>query len=111
MIVHLAKYGYTPCTLTPGLWKHKTWPISFTLVVDDFGIKYIRQELLQHLLNALKEAYEITVDMEGKYMIFMTLKWNYVNKHVDISMPNYIENILKKFFHKKPSKHQAQPHQ
>ena len=38
---HLAKYGYTLCTLTPGLWKHKIRPISFTLVVDNFGVKYV----------------------------------------------------------------------
>ena len=47
---YLAKYGYTPCTLTPGLWKHKTRPISFAFVVDDFGVKYVGQEHLQHLL-------------------------------------------------------------
>ena len=33
---HLAKYAYYPTRGTPGLWKHGTRPISFTLVVDDF---------------------------------------------------------------------------
>ena len=28
---HLAQYGYYPTKRTPGLWKHKTRPISFTL--------------------------------------------------------------------------------
>ena len=36
----LAKYGYFEMPHTPGLWKHVSRPIAFTLVVDDFGIKY-----------------------------------------------------------------------
>ena len=35
----LAKSGYFEVPHTPGLWKHITRPIHFTLVVDDFGIK------------------------------------------------------------------------
>ena len=33
---HLAKYEYYPSRRTPGLWKHRTRKINFTLVVDDF---------------------------------------------------------------------------
>ena len=36
----LAKKGYFELPHTPGLWKHVSRPISFTLVVDDFGIKH-----------------------------------------------------------------------
>lgn len=32
--------GYQQSKYTPGLWKHDTQPTEFTLVVDDFGIKY-----------------------------------------------------------------------
>jgi hypothetical protein len=35
----LAKDGYRPTQHTHGLWKHDTRPISFSLVVDDFGVK------------------------------------------------------------------------
>ena len=35
----LNKHGYQQSKLVPGLWKHDTWPIQFTLVVDDFGVK------------------------------------------------------------------------
>jgi hypothetical protein len=31
--------GYTQSKLTPGFWTHDWRPISFTLVVDDFGVK------------------------------------------------------------------------
>jgi hypothetical protein len=37
----LALDGYRPTEHTHGLWKHKTRPVWFSLVVDDFGIKYI----------------------------------------------------------------------
>ena len=40
----LAPHGYYEVTHTPGLWKHKTRPIQFTLVVDDFGVKYVGKE-------------------------------------------------------------------
>jgi hypothetical protein len=32
-------FGYYPAHHTPGLWLHKTRPISFTLVVDNFAVK------------------------------------------------------------------------
>ncbi len=44
----LKKAGYTQSKLTPRYWKHEWQPISFTLVVDDFGIKYIGKEHLIH---------------------------------------------------------------
>jgi hypothetical protein len=36
---HLATFGYIPTKHTPDLWKHKTRPVQFSLVVDDFGVK------------------------------------------------------------------------
>ena len=39
----LNKHGYRQSKLMPGLWKHETKPIHFTLVVDYFGVKYTRQ--------------------------------------------------------------------
>jgi hypothetical protein len=37
---NLAKDGYRPTTHTHGLWTHDTCHISFSLVVDDSGVKY-----------------------------------------------------------------------
>jgi hypothetical protein len=37
----LLPHGYYECANTPGLWKHVLRPISFTLAVDDFGVKYV----------------------------------------------------------------------
>jgi hypothetical protein len=49
----LAPFGNYPARHTPGLWLHKTRPISFTLVVDDFAVKYVGKHHAEHLRNAL----------------------------------------------------------
>jgi hypothetical protein len=41
---HLAPFGYYPARHTPGHWLHRTRPISFTLVVDYFTIKYVGKQ-------------------------------------------------------------------
>jgi hypothetical protein len=46
----LGKHEYYQCRFTPGLWKHTSHPISFTLVVDDFAVKYIEKENANHLI-------------------------------------------------------------
>jgi hypothetical protein len=57
---HLIKHRYQQSKLVSGLWKHNTRPIQFTLVVNDFGIKYVGKEHAQHLKNALEEHYKLT---------------------------------------------------
>ncbi len=37
----LAPFGYFEHANTPGLWYHVLWPIMFTLVVNNFGVKYM----------------------------------------------------------------------
>jgi hypothetical protein len=45
---NLTKDGYRPMTHTHGLWTHDTRPISFSLVVDDIGVKYVGREHAEH---------------------------------------------------------------
>jgi hypothetical protein len=40
----LAPFGYYPARHTPGLWLHRTRPISFTLMVDNFTVKYVGKQ-------------------------------------------------------------------
>ena len=54
----LAPHGYAPTKNTPGLWTHSSRPITFALVVDDFGVKYGGEEHARHLLNILLANYE-----------------------------------------------------
>ena len=61
----------------PGLWKHDTRPIQFTLVVDDFGVMYARQEDVDHLKSVIERDYTVTADWTGKLYIGITLDWDY----------------------------------
>ena len=60
--LHLYKFGYKPAPITSGLWRHQTCLLQFSLVVNDFGIKYERQEDITHLLDALETIYKISED-------------------------------------------------
>jgi hypothetical protein len=37
----LATHDYHQTKFTPGLLRHVTRPIQFTIVVDDFGVQYV----------------------------------------------------------------------
>ena len=63
--IHLATHGYVPAPKTPYLWRHITCSFSFMLCVGDFGSKYVGKQHATHLLNALKEQYDISVYWEG----------------------------------------------
>jgi hypothetical protein len=105
----LSTFGYYPARHTLGLWLHKTRPISITLIVDDFAVKYVVKHHAKHLRNALLRTYELTTDWKATMYSVMTLKW-YYNKHTcDISMPGYVSNVLSKFQHDSPKNPQHTP--
>jgi hypothetical protein len=106
----LAKFGYYQATHTHGLWKHTWRPIQFTLVVDDFGVMYVGKEHADHLADALRQHYQISVDWKGELYCGMTLKWNYEKRTVDISMPEYIMAVMHKYQHPTPTKPENAPH-
>ena len=96
----LELHGYYEVEHTPGLWRHRTLPIQFTLVVDDFGVKYINKENALHLINALKDEYEIKTDWKGQLYCGISLDWNYEQGFVDTKMPGYAMKQIKKYKHK-----------
>jgi hypothetical protein len=81
---NLAKDGYRPTPHTHGLWKHDTRPISFSLVVDDFGVKYVCREHAEHLMECIKKNYNISSDWKGSAYCGLTLDWEYKNRTVDL---------------------------
>ena len=83
---------------------------TFTLVVDDFGVKYHNTTDALHIINSLKEQYSITIDWIGKLYIGITLHWNYKKGLLDLSMPGYIEQDFNKFTHPPPRRSQHSPH-
>jgi hypothetical protein len=98
----LAPFGYYPARHTPGLWLHKTRPIAFSLIVDDFAVKYVCKKHDEYLRGALLQSYELTTDWEAKVYSGMSLKWDYKNITCDISMPGYVSNVLSKLQHYTP---------
>ena len=100
LIKHLQKHGYVRTGVTPGLFRHVTRKTIFSLVVDDFGIKYTKQEDAQHLIDTLEKAYSITINWKGAIFLGLHLKWDYTNQTVEISMPGYILKALIRFHHK-----------
>ena len=97
LVRNLQPHGYTPVAHTPGLWTHATLPTTFTLAVDDFGIKSFAADDATHLLDALQNNYSITVDPSGRKYCGLTIKWNYPGNYVDISMPNSVRKSLERF--------------
>ena len=70
------------------LFTHVTRPIQFSLVVDEFGVKYVGKEHADYLIKTLERQYnKISVDWEGKLYCGITLEWNYDKRFLDISIP------------------------
>ena len=53
LVKYLETYGYHHTNNTPGIWKHDIWPINFTLVIDNFGVRYYGKEHSHHLKKVL----------------------------------------------------------
>eukprot|EP00804_Cyclotella_cryptica_P018372 CCRYP_015481-RA/>CCRYP_015481-RA protein AED:0.17 eAED:0.17 QI:0/0/0/1/1/1/2/0/862 len=100
----LSTNGYFKLPHTPGLFKHINRPVQFSLVVDDFGIKYTGQEHLDHLIQSIKKHYDVKVDHTGSLYCGITLDWHYEEKYLDISMPGYVTKQLTKYNHPHPKK-------
>ena len=106
----LGKQGYTQSKVTPGFWTHSWRPISFTLVVDDFGVKYAGKEHADYLVRVLKEHYEIIEDWEGKKYIGLMFYWYYIKRQVHVSMTGYVYMALIQFKYRTPKRKQDQPY-
>ena len=106
----LVEYGYHQSKIINGFWKHKTRPICFTLVIDDFAVKYVNDEDAEHLINAIKKYYSMTVDKEATKYVCLTIEWDYKNCKAHIHMPGYLQKALGRFKHKTPDKIQNSLH-
>jgi hypothetical protein len=103
LIKHLAAHGYHLTPRTECLFRHETRPITFALVVDDFGIKYDGKEHLEHLLNVLRMDYRITVNETGSQFIGLNIDINRQQRTLRISMKDYVAKNLKRFHTEKKS--------
>ncbi len=69
----LNEHGYQQSQVTPGLWKHLLRPISFTLCINNFGVKYVSQEHAKHLLQVPNMHYKYSQDWDGKKYLGMDI--------------------------------------
>jgi len=110
LVKHLALSDYTPVKHTPGLFRHATRPVAFSLVVDDFAIKYVDRIHTEHHLSTLRSLYNITTDWTASTYCGITLKWDYTARTVDLSMPGYIEKALETCLDERPERPQHAQH-
>ena len=109
----LVPAGYYEVPHTLGLWKYISCPVSFTLVVDDFGVKCVGKQNIQHLINALKKDFTISEDWTDRLFCGITLKWDYAyyeNQTLDFSMLGYIKKVLQRYKHEMPKRPQRSPY-
>ena len=73
------------------MWYHNKNEITFTLVVDNFGIKYKRKEDAMHLIHALLGKYEIRKNWTGSLYSGITLNCYHKAGILDIFIPGYVK--------------------
>ncbi len=81
-----------------------------TLVVDDFGVKYVGEENAQHLLDTVRQFYKCSCNWDGNRYCGLTIKWDCNGQKVHLSMPNYGNKALARFQHTPPQKQHDQPY-
>ena len=57
LVRKLKRFVYEPMPQTPGLWKHSSRRMTFTLSVDDFDIQNFSKDDSSHLIDAIQATY------------------------------------------------------
>ena len=110
LVRKLEPHVYAPCRHTPGLWRQKRRPILFSLVVNDFGVKYVGRAHAEHLVTTLRKYHTLKTYWAGTLYCGIKLKWDYTCRTVDLSIPGYIKVVSLKYQHPEPRKLQHAPH-
>jgi hypothetical protein len=92
----LTRHGYDQIPSLPSVFKNATGSIRFTLVVDDFAIVWHRQEDVDHLIHTLTLLYQVKINWLGTKYLGMTIDIDWVARHVTLTMPGYIEKLLRR---------------
>ena len=98
LIAHLAESDYHECPDVPCLFRHSTNSVAFSLVVDDFGIKYKDKADADHLIACIRSLYELKVDWSGSQYLGITIKFDSTARTATLSMPGYIDKIIARFY-------------
>jgi hypothetical protein len=71
----------------------------FSLVVDNFGVKYVGRQHIDHLIASIEKYYTFSKDWAGQLYGGITLRWDYERRTVDLSMSGYIAATFHKYQH------------
>ena len=74
LVRRLEPQGYSLCKHIPGMWRHKRRPVTFSLVIDYFRVKYIGKNHAEHLIKAIQDRYQVSTDWEGQLYCGISIK-------------------------------------
>jgi hypothetical protein len=96
LIRHLSTHGYIQRANTPCLFRHVTRDIIFSLVVDDFGVRYTNQDDTDHLIQTLEaSAYKLKVLPIGDAYLGMAIAFDRARKTVSYPCPDMSPKCFK----------------
>ncbi len=93
---HLAQHGYQQLPHSQSLFRNHDGSVRFALVVDDFAVVWRNKRSMDHLIATLRKLYTLKVDWEGSKYLGMDIGIDRSLRHVTISIPGYIEKLLRK---------------
>ncbi len=93
LLSHLTSHGFYE-TSTPCLFHYVSRPISFVLVVDDFGIKYHHRSDFDFLVSTLSQLYYVKAHPVSSKFLGFTLAHNRSTRSLSLSYPGYISTLL-----------------
>ena len=83
-----------------------SWPLEpkwrlilLSLLVDNFGVKYVGKFHSDHLALVLKQYHTITIYWDAKKYAGIIIKWNYTKRTCRLILENYIRDVLTKYGH------------
>lgn len=98
LVTHLATADYIQDPNVPCLFTHSTSGLQFSLVVDDFGVKYTSIADLEHLVRTIElGGWKCKTDLTGSKYLGVTLTWNYIDNWLDTEMPHFVDKGLTRF--------------
>lgn len=89
--------GFYECPRTPQMFRHNTRDLTMSIVVDDFGVLYLKEADVHWLLDVLRTKYELKIDWSGTKYIGITLQWDYTARTCRLSMPDYVRKGVSRF--------------